>query len=115
METFQEASPINRAQLDDIGWRVRELLEFTTHRWLPVPHILEHMLPTLYGEDFAFRVGFFAEIGSNHGFADPDNLELVLREDVYEGLVDGCGRDRMTAIHETSHLILHQKTDCFGV
>jgi hypothetical protein len=105
--TFREAAPISRRELEDIGWKVREVLGFTEHRWLPVAHVIEHMLPQIYGEDFAFRVGLMSEMGSNHGYADPDQRELVLREDVYDGLVEGRGRDRMTGVHETSHLILH--------
>jgi hypothetical protein len=110
---FQEASPISRAGLEDIGWRIRELLGFTKERWLPVPHIIEHMLPQLYGDDFVFRVEEIADMGENHGFADPNGCELVLRADVYDGLVDGRGRDRMTAIHEMSHLILHRQNRLF--
>jgi hypothetical protein len=108
MQIFQEASPISRAELEDIGWRFRRLLGFTAERWLPVPHIIEHMLPQLFGDTFVFRVGEHSEMGTNHGFADPDSGELVLREDVYDRLIDDCGRDRMTAIHETAHLILHR-------
>jgi hypothetical protein len=113
METFQEASPISRAELEDIGWKVRELLGFTSNKWLPVPHIIEHMLPTLYGDEFTFRVGTHRELGDNHGFWDPNECELVLREDVYDRLVEGHGRDRMTGVHEMSHLILHPKNRLF--
>jgi hypothetical protein len=107
MQAFQEAAPISRAELEDIGWRVRSLLGYTEDRWLPVPHIIEHTLPQLYGDDFTFRVGEMDELRGNHAYADPDSCELVLREDVYERMVDGQGRDRMTAIHEWAHLILH--------
>jgi hypothetical protein len=107
MRLFQEAAPISTADIETIGIQVREILGLKTVRWLPVPHIIEHMLPTIYGEKFSFRVAELADMGSNHGYADPDNLELVLRSDVYEGMVAGLGRDRMTAIHEMSHLILH--------
>jgi hypothetical protein len=113
MKPFQEAAPISRAELEEIGWRIRNLLGFTTQRWLPVPHIIEHMLPELYGDEFSFRVGDFNEMGTNHGYADPNERELVLRSDVYAGLVEGRGRDRMTAVHEMSHLILHRERRLF--
>ena len=41
-------------------------IRLTQKRWLPVPHIIEHLLPTLYGENFVFRVGTFEELGDNH-------------------------------------------------
>ncbi len=113
MRLFQEASPISRNELEQVGWRIREILGFTTVRWLPVPQIIEHLLPKMYGEDFSFRVAECVEMGSNHGFADPDERELVLREDVYQRMVEGRGRDRMTAIHEMSHLILHPRRRLF--
>jgi hypothetical protein len=109
MQLYQEAAPINRRELEIVGWQVRELFGCTSDCWLPVPHIIEHMLPELFDGDFVFRVGEHRELGSNHGYADPDGHELVLREDVYEGLVKGRGRDRMTAVHEMSHLFLHPK------
>jgi len=109
MQLYQEAAPINRRELEVVGWRIRELFGFTTDYWLPVPHMIEHLLPTVFDGDFMFRVGEYSELGSNHGYADPDEHELVLREDVYEGLVRGQGRDRMTAVHEMSHLFLHTK------
>lgn len=109
MHAFQEAAPISRAEIEDIGWRVRSLLGYTEDRWLPVAHIIEHTLPGLYGDEYAFRVAEIEEMGGNHGYADPDSCELVLREDVYKRMVDGHGRDRMTALHEWSHLILHPR------
>jgi hypothetical protein len=109
MDLFQEATPLSVTDIEALGIKIREILRFTSVRWLPVPHIIEHMLPTIYGEDFSFRVEGLDEMGSNHAYADPDGLELVLRSDVYERMVAGLGRDRMTAMHEMSHLILHPR------
>jgi len=102
-----EAAPISTRELEQVAVRVRELLGYTGIRRLPVAQIIEHALPTWFGDDFEFRVGTRAEMGTNHGHADPFRHELVLREDVYEGMITGVGRDRMTAIHEFSHLVLH--------
>jgi Zn-dependent peptidase ImmA (M78 family) len=107
MHIFQEASPISRAELEELGWKVREILGLTKEKWLPVPYILEHSLTELYGDDFAFEVKTMNEMGANHGYADPNQRELILREDVYDGMVLGRGRDRMTGVHEMSHMILH--------
>jgi hypothetical protein len=107
MPTFTVASAINKAELEVVGGKIRNLLGCCEVKYLPVAQIIEHSLPKLFGDEFVFRVAGTTEMGNNHGFAEPDRKELVLREDVYIRLVQGCGRDRMTAIHEMSHLFLH--------
>lgn len=113
MQLFQEAAPVSRADLEHIASRFRTLLGYSEDRWLPIPHIIEHALPKWYGDSFTFRVAEADEMGSNHGYADPDGQELVLRADVYDRMVEGYGRDRMTGMHETSHLILHTQRRLF--
>lgn len=65
---------------------------------------LPKALPT-----FLFDVREMSRMGTNHGLADPDENIIILREDVYEGLARGRGRDRLTAAHELGHLVLHEK------
>jgi IrrE N-terminal-like domain len=113
MQIFQEAAPVSRVDLEDVGVRIRRLLGYTEKKWLPVPHIIEHALPQLFGDDFAFRVAEPEELGADHGYADPDSKELVLRADVYAGMIEGRGRDRMTGMHEVSHLFLHPRSRLF--
>lgn len=38
-----------------------------------------------------------------------DEIELVLSTKSFDGLLDGVGRDRMTAAHELGHAILHRE------
>lgn len=109
MAQYLHAAPVSLQHLESLGWKLRQLAGCTDDRWLPVPHLIESVLPSLFGDRYSFSVGTREELGEQHGFALPDQCELVLREDVYEGMVDHKGRDRMTAMHEVAHLILHPK------
>lgn len=110
MKMYQEAPSLNLGQLETMASQIRAYLGFADCRWLPVPHIIEHVLPEKYGDAYSFRVEDERAMGSNHGYADLPEGELVLRSDVYEGMVAGVGRDRMTAMHEMSHLYVHDHT-----
>lgn len=48
-------------------------------------------------------------MGQNHGLASPDDDYIAIREDVYDGVVKGEGRDLFTVAHEVGHLVLHQR------
>jgi len=78
--------------------------------YLPVTELLEHFLPALLGDKFAFTVQSMREMGNRHGYVDPITGELSLRSDVYDGLCEGNGRDRFTACHEMGHYFLHRST-----
>lgn len=104
---YLEAKPISRAELEELGWRFRVLVGADADRWLPVERIVEHSLPKLLGDEYCFEVRPTQEMGTRHGLTEVGGKRLVLREDVYDGLVRGHGRDRMTAVHEIAHLILH--------
>lgn len=108
MSGVLEAAPMSRRQLEDLGWAMRKLVGADQDPWFPVAHVIEKSLPALFGEDFAFEIWSRREMGEDqHAFASVDEKLLVLREDVYEGLIAHRGRDRMTAVHELAHLILH--------
>jgi hypothetical protein len=42
-----------------------------------------------------------------HGETRPDEKMVLIAQDVYDGAVDGRGRDRMTMAHEFGHALLH--------
>lgn len=109
MQTYQEAPSMNLRQMEKMGGDIRDFLGVTGARWLPIAKIIEHILPEKYGDAYCFRVLTRAEMGDNHGYADLDDGELVLREDVYDGMLANVGRDRMTATHEMCHLYLHDR------
>lgn len=64
--------------------------------WLPV------LLP-----NFEFEVINARQMGFDHGRTWPDRKLIHIREDVYDGMCQGLGRDRFTVAHELGHLFLH--------
>lgn len=73
----------------------------------PVMEVIEFALPQLI-PDFELHIGGMKEMGETHGLTYPQDHLLVLREDIYEGALNGVGRDRMTAAHELGHLLMHK-------
>jgi Zn-dependent peptidase ImmA (M78 family) len=67
---------------------------------------LEWMPEMLQG--FEFEVVDAYEMGPDHGRTRPDDLLIRIREDVYDGMCRGVGRDRFTVAHEFGHLFLHR-------
>jgi len=102
-----EAAPRSKAEIAAIGWKIREQFHLT-EPFLPVAALVEVILPRALGDRFIFTVKDKYEMGNRHGCVDPSTGELSLREDVYDGLCRGVGRDRFTACHELGHWMLHR-------
>ena len=103
-----EAKPMSRLDIRNFATQVREVLGFKSIPYLDVEEVLEFILPRAL-PGFAYEVRPRGEMGTNHGLADPENRFMSLREDVFQGMCDGQGRDRLTVMHEVGHLLLHTK------
>lgn len=103
-----EAKPISRVDIRHFATQVREVLGFKSIPYLDVEGVLDFVLPSVL-PGFAYEVRPRSEMGTNHGLADPENRFISLREDVFVGMCDGQGRDRLTVMHEVGHLLLHTK------
>lgn len=101
-----EAAPMSTANIEAVATLVRHQLQID-EPFFPVLEVIEHFLPALLGEGYTFEVGELGRMGNRHGFVDPVQRTLALREDVYDGLCMHKGRDRFTAAHEIGHMILH--------
>ena len=99
------APPVSRADLERLAGRARRVMGVKTPH-LPVAELLEFAFPALQPE-FTWEVRTREELGSRHGAVDPHEKLLMLREDVYNGMVEGKGRDRFTVCHEIAHALLH--------
>lgn len=97
-QTIREAASIVRLTL--------EKKQGCSPLYLPIIEMLEFTLPKL-DDEFNFEVLPESVMRGNHGLTIPDQKTIMLREDVYERALNGCGRDRMTAAHELGHYILH--------
>lgn len=102
-----EVSPTNRASLMALADSIRTFLRIETP-FFPISQVVEVVLPKVSGmEDLVLTIGDMAEMGDDHGLTFTDRKEIRLREDVYEGVRKGKGRDRFTLAHELGHLLLH--------
>jgi Zn-dependent peptidase ImmA (M78 family) len=69
--------------------------------------VIEFALPQ-FMPNFEFEVASVEEMGATHGLTYPQESKIILREDIYEGAIEGVGRDRMTVAHEIGHLLMHK-------
>jgi len=101
-----EVPPLSGAQIAEIAEVIRRDMQIKTDDF-PLIHFLELAMPRLF-PGFALEVGLKGEMGANHGLTIPAENVIRLREDVYDGLFRGQGRDRFTAAHELGHYIMHR-------
>lgn len=102
------AKPMSRKDIRGIARIIRKIQNAENTLYFDIMDFLEHTLPVLI-PGFTLSVGTRAEMGECHGLTFPDRNEIKLREDVYEGALQGNGRDRLTAAHELFHFLEHSK------
>lgn len=102
-----EVSPMSRRSIIEAAESLRRALRIEQD-YFPIHHIVEFELPKVWPDFFSFEVKEYDELGEEHGRTYPERGEIWLRDDVYEGVRAGKGRDRFTLAHELGHLLLHQ-------
>lgn len=102
-----EAPPMSRKQIREFTRQIRKALGIDQVVYIDVVSLLEFVLPNAL-PGFVLDIRDHSSMGGDHGQANPDQNMIVLREDVYEGALDGLGRDRGTVLHELGHVLLHK-------
>lgn len=99
--------PLSKRSIYNTAAAVRERFRplMGSSALVPIDRIYETMPLLLPG--FRLEVCDRAEMGDDHGQTFPSDLLIKLREDVYQGMCNGVGRDRFTGAHELGHLFLH--------
>lgn len=104
MEEFI-AEPASRLKLRKIANKIRNALNLQGDLYFDVARLLE--LICLIIPDTNYEIvpddTFPPHI---HGDTDIIKKEIRIKESVYDGAVNGNGRDRMTIAHEIGHLLL---------
>lgn len=106
--------PLSIAQLRELADMVREASHLKPEEPFPVLYFLEHSLPQAIPEfDFAV-VDHLPDGNEACAYPDgcrehPDGPFIVLSTMVYDRACADYGRDRLTILHESSHVILHRK------
>jgi Zn-dependent peptidase ImmA (M78 family) len=90
--------------LRNAAYNIRKRVGLENQLYFPVVEFMEIVLPELI-PDFEYEILNMDEMGVKHGETFPDSKKIVLREDVYNGAVDGKGRDRFTIGHEIKHCL----------
>lgn len=98
---------MSRNDIEGLTNRIRRLMGLRSAKF-PVAEFLEIVFPKLCPE-FYLEIHESKVMGSRHGAVDPASKVLMLREDVYDGMIDEVGRDRFTVVHETGHALLHSR------
>lgn len=101
------AKPISRKEIRILASLVRKI-QGEDGLYFDIMKFLEQTLPIIC-PGFSLCVKMRQEMGECHGLTFPDKKEIWLREDVYEGALEGKGRDRLTASHELFHFLFHGK------
>lgn len=104
-----KASAISRKNIQDFIQNLKKMVHLENEMYFPIVQFLENILPILI-PDFQLEIVPEREMGNKHGETYPSRNLIRIREDVYLGAVDGCGRDRMTIAHEIGHLLMHEGT-----
>ena len=94
-------------QIRHVVYRLKKICGLENEFYFPIVKFAENVLPDFFDGDYSFLIGTKEEMGDKHGETFPDEHIIRIREDVYLGAVNGCGRDGMTIAHEVGHLFLH--------
>lgn len=106
-----EVRPLSRLRIRELAAEIRRHWGGASAKF-PIAEFVDRTLSALYPQ-FVFHIVTKKELGGRHGLTLPDQGIVLIREDVYEGAVDGQGRDRFTIAHEFGHLMMHRGT-AFG-
>ncbi|MEA4914771.1 MAG: ImmA/IrrE family metallo-endopeptidase [Christensenella sp.] len=99
--------PLSRIQLREYARSIRKALKLDKCAWLPAVKLLEGFHRVLEDEDFNVEIvddDYFTN--GTHAAYFPEENCIRVRNSVYEGACNNCGRDRMTIVHELAHVFL---------
>lgn len=106
---INRAAPMKRVEVRRIAWSVRDWAGFKDVPYLPIVQLLESLLDRL-APGFVLHIADREKLGPDHACTDFGDMEIRIRQDVYEQAIAGSGRDRGTCAHELGHAILHVPT-----
>lgn len=104
------ADPLSVINIRKIAYNIREVIDFNTKetKQFPIVKFLELIMPKIV-ENFHIYIADENEMGNVHGLACVEEDCIKIRKDVYEGAIEGNGRDRFTLAHELGHYLMHDK------
>ncbi|KAA0791764.1 ImmA/IrrE family metallo-endopeptidase [Bacillus sp. BPN334] len=100
------ANPTSRKGIRELANTLRSIMDMEYEEYFPIVDFLELGLTELF-KDFEYEIVSIDEMVGKYGVTYPEKNLIRLREDVYEGAIDGRARDRFTVAHEIGHFIMH--------
>ena len=102
------AEPLSRCEIRRYANHIKAKLCIGPLDKVDIVNLMENVMPELFkSQGYEFELLTREEMGNNHGLTDPISGKIYIREDIYEGACQGCGRDRLTMAHELGHYLLH--------
>lgn len=101
------ANPRSRESLRRMAKWVREQLKMEDRLDFPILEVIESLAAD-EEEEFDFEIVTEGEMTDTYGTTNTSSNIMKIRENVYDGAVNGNARDRFTLCHEFGHWFLHQ-------
>ena len=96
--------PMSRRNLRNFVNEFRKIFGMDDVLFFPIVSFIEWILPEL---GFEFEIVPQKEMKNAYGVTHTGIRVMKIREDVYNGAVNGNPRDRFTLCHELGHFLLH--------
>jgi len=111
MHQIVQVPPLSRRNIRDRADEIRSALKISSP-YFPVIDVIEFNMQKAI-DDFVLEVWTTDDMTSafgseTHAMSYPDELRMILRDDVYRGAKKDRGRDRFTVAHEFGHILLHR-------
>jgi Zn-dependent peptidase ImmA (M78 family) len=101
------AAPLSRYDIHTYAKSLREKLQLKDRLYFPVTTFLEIFPKLINDDDFYFEIVADDSLPESiHAEYSVEDNCVRIRQSVYDGACAGSGRDRMTIMHELSHVIL---------
>ena len=101
------AMALSRKDIREITTGLRKMCGLHDRLYFPIVEFIEWILGDP-DNDFDYEIVPVTEMEDTYGTTNTSNNIMRIREDVYNGAVDGIPRDRFTLCHELGHYLLHQ-------
>ena len=104
--------PLSRKDIRAFAQSIRKQIHLENVLYFPVEYFLEILFSSIDDLDFSFQVvdsAHWLYPLSRHAYFDLKENCIFILDMVYEGACNGCGRDRMTIVHECAHVLLFNR------
>lgn len=101
------AIPLSRAKIRELTTELRKSCGLQDELYFPIVEFIEWILGDP-DNDFDYEIVPEIEMKDMYGTTNTESKVMRIREDVYEGAVQGNPRDRFTLCHELGHYFIHQ-------